>query len=223
MKVCYKCKINKPLDMFRMKKARGVYKSATICKECESLQKKEYYLKNKDKVLKANRERDRSPEAKERRKKYLEKYTKDKKQFLKEKMQRYYKENTATLLKKVSEYKKTNNGKISTHSSTNKRRSQKLEKEDGSVTKYSLDILLLVQGSTCFYCKKDLDFSIGRGVHLDHYIPLSKGGTHSITNVVWSCSTCNLQKGSVIPDTEIPKGHLDSLTQKLETGPKSPL
>ena len=223
MKECYKCKVTKPLDMFRLKKSRGIYKPATVCKECESLQKKEYYLKNKDKILEVNRERYSTPESKEKRKEYLIKYSKDKEKALKEKMRKYYKENTNILLKKVAEYKKTQNGKISLRASTNKRRSQKLEKDDGTVTKYTLDILLQLQNNKCFYCKKDLDFSIGRGVHLDHYIPLSKDGTHSITNVVWSCSTCNLQKGSVLPDTDIPKDHLDSLTLKLETGPKSPL
>ena len=47
----------------------------------------------------------------------------------------------------------------------------------------------------CYYCNCELD----EKKHLDHYIPLSKGGTHSIDNVVWSCASCNLKKGAKVP------------------------
>ena len=38
-----------------------------------------------------------------------------------------------------------------------------------------------------------------RNTHLDHYMPLSKGGAHSISNVVWSCAACNLTKNNKLP------------------------
>jgi len=81
-----------------------------------------------------------------------------------------------------------------------KRRKQLTIEANGSVTKVSLNALLMDQDSKCFYCNCLLDFNIKRSVHLDHYIPLSKGGTHSIDNVVWSCASCNLTKGSKIYD-----------------------
>lgn len=42
---------------------------------------------------------------------------------------------------------------------------------------------------TCVYC--------GRVVpdgHVDHILPLSKGGTDSIDNLAWTCSRCNIEK-----------------------------
>lgn len=41
----------------------------------------------------------------------------------------------------------------------------------------------------CFYCG-------GKSVHLDHVIPITKGGRHSVGNLVQSCQTCNLSKNA---------------------------
>lgn len=45
----------------------------------------------------------------------------------------------------------------------------------------------------CYYCHGEM---IGRAKSLDHKTPLSRGGAHSITNVVVACKTCNFSKGS---------------------------
>ncbi len=83
------------------------------------------------------------------------------------------------------------------HSS--KRRALKVTTEDGTITHESLSELVIKQKGKCYYCSVDLDFDTFRAVHLDHYIPLSKGGTHSIHNVVYSCSSCNLRKNAKDP------------------------
>lgn len=41
----------------------------------------------------------------------------------------------------------------------------------------------------CFYCG-------GRSEHLDHVIPITKGGRHAIGNLVQSCQACNLSKNA---------------------------
>lgn len=46
-------------------------------------------------------------------------------------------------------------------------------------------------------------------VHLDHIYPISKGGIHSITNVVWSCASCNLRKSDSVIGWDI-------LTERIE-------
>jgi 5-methylcytosine-specific restriction endonuclease McrA len=42
--------------------------------------------------------------------------------------------------------------------------------------------------SPCFYCGSKTS------IHADHIIPISKGGRHSIGNLVPACSSCNLSK-----------------------------
>lgn len=47
----------------------------------------------------------------------------------------------------------------------------------------------------CYWC----DVSVKNKYHLDHYIPLSKGGENKIENIVISCPGCNLSKGAKDP------------------------
>lgn len=52
-------------------------------------------------------------------------------------------------------------------------------------------------GEKCFHCGKPITKKCGR--HVDHLIPLSKGGLHCAENLVVSCATCNLNKHSKLP------------------------
>ncbi|RKD32105.1 HNH endonuclease [Thermohalobacter berrensis] len=47
----------------------------------------------------------------------------------------------------------------------------------------------------CFFCGKKLKF---KQITLDHLLPLSKGGTNDIFNLVTSCKKCNKIKGNSI-------------------------
>lgn len=80
------------------------------------------------------------------------------------------------------------------------RRACKISSSDGTVTIDALANLLTHQNNNCYYCGSTLDTD----KHLDHYIPLSKGGTHSINNVVWSCPKCNLTKNATLPWNSFP-------------------
>lgn len=91
-------------------------------------------------------------------------------------------------------YLQSEAGKISSASRKGKRRSKINSSDDGTINSESLTALKDKQENKCYYCKSDLDFTIPRSVHLDHVIPLSKNGKHTLDNVVWSCQTCNLTK-----------------------------
>lgn len=48
---------------------------------------------------------------------------------------------------------------------------------------------------TCYLCHRpNLDDA---EIHIDHDIPLSRGGTHTAANVHVACSDCNLRKGNM--------------------------
>jgi 5-methylcytosine-specific restriction endonuclease McrA len=48
----------------------------------------------------------------------------------------------------------------------------------------------------CYWCGKRL---YGNNWHMDHVIPLSKGGSHTSANIVKSCVKCNTSKGNKLP------------------------
>lgn len=77
-------------------------------------------------------------------------------------------------------------------------RSKRRNASDGTVTEKSLKLLKEIQKNCCAYCLIDLNKLDNSKVHLDHIYPISKGGLHSITNVVWSCAECNQRKNSAI-------------------------
>lgn len=49
-------------------------------------------------------------------------------------------------------------------------------------------------GNGCFYCES------GAFEHLDHYVPISDGGHHTLDNARPSCASCNATKGDLSPD-----------------------
>lgn len=52
----------------------------------------------------------------------------------------------------------------------------------------------------CNYCACELSFKDRRAWHIDHVIPLARGGMHEIGNLVIACASCNLRKHDRTPD-----------------------
>ena len=65
-----------------------------------------------------------------------------------------------------------------------------------------------ITNGTCYYCGCQLPedtirtdergtvVSVVRNWHLDHYVPLSRGGEDSVNNLVPACKECNLHKSN---------------------------
>jgi len=47
----------------------------------------------------------------------------------------------------------------------------------------------------CNYCLTPLELSERKSWHIDHVVPLSRGGLHELSNLVIACAPCNLSKG----------------------------
>ena len=65
--------------------------------------------------------------------------------------------------------------------------------------------VIATYGGNCYLCGLEIDFMATRkcgnegwenGLHIDHYIPLSKNGEDSLENVRPAHAVCNLQKAS---------------------------
>ena len=70
-------------------------------------------------------------------------------------------------------------------------------KDRGTITIGEINELLEKSENICFWC--DCDIPKGE-LHLDHVYPLSKGGGHTISNLVVSCSSCNAKKHAKHPE-----------------------
>jgi len=189
------------------------------CLECDRLRKstceydnykkmyrKKYHNQNRDTLIeKSKRYRNENLEkCKESEKKYREdnpdkvrlinkkKYEKNKINVLK-KQKEYYEKNKTIILERNKHYRKTPIGKASRKNSHIKRR---LSKKEGDVTTEQLLILQKTQ-THCYWCGNPLK---NKASHVDHYIPLSKGGKHTISNLVMACASCNLSKGAKMPE-----------------------
>ena len=46
-------------------------------------------------------------------------------------------------------------------------------------------------GGGCAYCGADWE-------HVDHVVPLARGGAHALANLVPACAPCNLSKGATV-------------------------
>ncbi len=108
---------------------------------------------------------------------------------------------------KHKEWRQTTAGAASTINSISKRRHKKIKQSDGTLPfeiEYPLtaDLHALLEGQKhkCNDCGCTMTKEVGeQQQHLDHHEPLSKGGAHSISNVVWLCRTCNLTKSATVP------------------------
>jgi 5-methylcytosine-specific restriction endonuclease McrA len=60
-------------------------------------------------------------------------------------------------------------------------------------------------GSMCHICGKKCEAS---EIHLDHVVPLAKGGTHDAENLRVACAKCNLEKGARTVDVSVKRTRL---------------
>lgn len=182
-KLCTKCNAIKELQEFNKDKNKPDGLQA-ICRECAA----EYRINNREsRRLKDKIYRENNKEAVNKSK--LATWNKHKKQYTDKKSKDMVK---ATNKK----YRSSAKGKAS-NLNTRVRRLATLESA-GSVTSKEVE-KLLKDTTTCSWCNKNLS-DTGVVTHIDHHVPLSKGGSNTIDNLRAICSTCNLSKGPKLPE-----------------------
>jgi 5-methylcytosine-specific restriction endonuclease McrA len=83
----------------------------------------------------------------------------------------------------------------------NARRRARKKNAPGSYTAAEAQGLLGAQNHICARCRCNLKQAPR---HLDHIIPLSRGGSNFIENMQWLCRTCNVRKHNKLP-SELPQ------------------
>lgn len=87
-------------------------------------------------------------------------------------------------------YARTEKGRFSKRKTEIKRKHQ-IQTTDCTLTVAQWREIKDRFGHACAYCNRKME-----RLEMDHVIPLSKGGTHTATNIVPACRTCNAKKGA---------------------------
>jgi 5-methylcytosine-specific restriction endonuclease McrA len=107
-------------------------------------------------------------------------------------MKHYCQANKEKIAEQGKQYRQTLTSKAIRKNASHKRRTK--TKQGDVTTKQLLELQL--NAKACYWC----NCSLGRNmVHIDHYVPLSKGGEHTISNLVVACRKCNLAKHAKDP------------------------
>lgn len=174
-----------------LEKSKNKYRSVEKNRQKEIEYKKKYRKENRDAVLDyAKRYWRESPKARETNKKSKAKRRMEISRYNSD----YYQKNRDYMIKrnrdKYPRYKDYFLAK-------NRERRAKLMECDGTHTKEDVENILISQSWRCVYCSCDLNDS---GHHVDHIIPLSKGGGNGIENIQCLCPSCNLRKSDRLPE-----------------------
>lgn len=115
MQLCTKCKLYKDESEFYKISMRGIERRnycAYICKICDSKKRKEYYLLNRDKILKKEREKYKDPIQKEKKKEWGLKFRKENKEYEIKRHKDYHEANKNRVNEKHRLYSKNNRDKL---------------------------------------------------------------------------------------------------------------
>ena len=184
-KTCSKCNTLKLFIYFdKRKNSKDGVRSD--CKICRLSYHRDYKCKNKE--ILQERDREYSLNNIDNKRAYNKKYYQDNASRLLKNQNLYYYNN----IDEIKKYNRLPHRLLSFINHSNKRRS--ISKE-GNVTTIQLSELKQT-AKVCYWCGLSLK---NKKVHIDHYIPLSKGGEHTLTNLVVSCQKCNLNKNAKDP------------------------
>lgn len=90
-------------------------------------------------------------------------------------------------------YLQSEKGKLMQRAASQRRRA--LERNaPGSHNAQDIELQFRSQNGLCWWCEKSLS-----RYHVDHVIPLSRGGSNDPQNLVISCPSCNDSKGAKLP------------------------
>jgi 5-methylcytosine-specific restriction endonuclease McrA len=186
-KICSHCRVELSLDRFYSNRSRpdGL---TSCCRDCSREATKRYYEAHKEEAAQH----------------WSDYYEQNREYLAAQALARYWEHRDEICEKtnarradpqvkaKQAAYNKTH--RANRNANTAARRARLLNGE-GRHTVRDVQAQYELQEGRCFYCSTELN----DGFHVDHYIPLSRGGSNGPENIVIACPPCNLKKGSKHP------------------------
>lgn len=170
-KPCSKCKVYKPLEQFPLHRSSRDNRKNT-CKKCDNKRRKQRYWDN------------REAELADRRQYYIEN---------KERIDAMHRiwasKNVQGRAERDKRWRLANPDK---RRAASERRRARKNGSRGEVSAALIYQMAEDQQWLCAYCEVPMFGSF----HVDHMIPLCKGGRHDWTNIAITCAACNMRKHS---------------------------
>ena len=185
-KYCTRCGETKPLNEYHKDRSKRDGHCA-YCKPCVIAYVRKYQKDNPERVAEASRE-------------YREAHRTE----LSEKQRQRYYANREKVLDYMRDYRRENREEVAERKRKwaaenphlrwvgTYRQRCKANGLDPHIEDFTRADVINRYGDSCAYCR-------GEFQELDHYVPVSKGGTHTLDNVRPSCTRCNRSKMSADP------------------------
>ena len=169
MKICIKCSNEKTGSHY------------SYCKECNVVRVLEWRKLNKEKYNETQRKYTNSEKPRDRS------WEKNNKEKVKEQKKAWALKNK----KHINEQARLSD------------RKRRVQKQNNGFSKYSEQEVLIIYGIDCYLCNVSIDLNAPRqvgkpgwekGLHIDHLVPISKGGPDTLENFRPAHGLCNLRK-----------------------------
>lgn len=211
-KICTQCgrELLANLDYFRPEK-RGRFGLYSQCRTCENEKRRKYHKEISAAIAKRQKEYhkkyyiDNVEKIRARARKWhhdhLEHVHKKNRSWRKNNHERkneinriYAKNNREKLRQKLQRWRNTERGRILTALYARNRRAT-IKFSEIRHTFEDIQKQYQSQKGLCWWCS----CFVGNIYHVDHIVPLSRGGSNGPENIVIACPTCNVRKNSKLP------------------------
>jgi hypothetical protein len=197
-KKCTKCGSSKVFDKFYKKKSTkdGLRPE---CKECTNKVNGRYRTENKEKLLEIGRlyRESHREELREKSKQYREEnkddctfrvlmWRKENPEKYHKYRREYYQKNKDEIVERNKQYESKQGRVIRSQ----RRRSRKLKLPSDLTESEWLNVINYFNNACC-YCGESPD-----KLQQDHFVPVSKGGGYTASNIVPACASCNMSKSN---------------------------
>ena len=138
------------------------------------------------------------------KKQYLREYYELNKEHHKERYKIYYESIYGEKARAISKQWRLDNPEKARLNNLMKEQRRRAAKASVESDFFTYEDVLNLYGNTCHICNLKIDLSANRkvgldgwenGLHLDHLMPLARGGSHTLKNIRPSHGYCNIKKG----------------------------